>query len=206
MATQKQIAANRKNALKSTGPRSVPGKMISSRNSTSHGFYASNVLLPKENRQEYLSFARRLAFAYAPGDALEEQEVKTIIETRWQLSRTDLVENELYQMFGFYEDQERGVGTAFANDASQANAFSKLARYQGFLIRKLQIAEKKLAELKARVLALQPAVLPDHAPVLDSGQISVATTAVAQRNEISALDLFKWLSGRDSREMGSVEG
>jgi hypothetical protein len=104
------------------------GKMISSRNSTRHGFYASNVLLPKDDRQ-FLRFARRFAFAYAPRDALEEQEVRTIIETRWQLRRTDLVETELYQMFGFYEDQERSVGTAFANDASQANAFSKLARY-----------------------------------------------------------------------------
>src|SRR6185437_12707141 len=48
-----------------------------------------------------------------------------------------------------YKGEKRGVGTAFAHDATQANAFSKLTRYQAFLLRKLQIAEKDLARLKA---------------------------------------------------------
>jgi hypothetical protein len=37
MATEKQIAANRANAKKSTGPKSVTGKETSSRNSIKHG-------------------------------------------------------------------------------------------------------------------------------------------------------------------------
>ena len=37
MATEKQIAANRANAKKSTGPKSVTGKERSSRNSIKHG-------------------------------------------------------------------------------------------------------------------------------------------------------------------------
>ena len=37
MATEKQIAANRRNAQRSTGPRSAAGKHISSRNAFRHG-------------------------------------------------------------------------------------------------------------------------------------------------------------------------
>ena len=37
MATEKQIAANRRNAQRSTGPRSAAGKSISSRNAFRHG-------------------------------------------------------------------------------------------------------------------------------------------------------------------------
>src|SRR5947207_703029 len=37
MATARQIAANRRNAQRSTGPRSAAGKSISSRNALRHG-------------------------------------------------------------------------------------------------------------------------------------------------------------------------
>jgi hypothetical protein len=37
MATERQIEANRRNAQKSTGPRSAPGKNLSSKNSYKHG-------------------------------------------------------------------------------------------------------------------------------------------------------------------------
>jgi len=37
MATEKQIAANRANASRSTGPKSLPGRMKSSRNAFRHG-------------------------------------------------------------------------------------------------------------------------------------------------------------------------
>src|ERR1700761_6809000 len=37
MASQKQIEANRRNALRSTGPRTATGKSISSRNAFRHG-------------------------------------------------------------------------------------------------------------------------------------------------------------------------
>jgi hypothetical protein len=41
MATEKQIAANRANALRSTGPKTAAGKQKSSRNALRHGLSAS---------------------------------------------------------------------------------------------------------------------------------------------------------------------
>jgi hypothetical protein len=66
MATPNQIRANRENARKSTGPKSALGKRIASRNATRHGFYATSVLLPEEDADEFVRLGRRLALAYNP--------------------------------------------------------------------------------------------------------------------------------------------
>jgi hypothetical protein len=206
MATEKQSAANRKNALKSLGPTSVLGKMISSRNSTRHGFYATSVVLPDEDHDVFVRFARRLVTVYAPADVLEEEQVRTIIETRWQLRRATKVDTELFQMYRSYEGEERGVGTAFAQDATQGNAFSKVTRYQGSLIRILQNAEKALAELKKRRPLLQPAIPLAPVTVPNPAQNSAAKDAQPEETGPSALQLFNWLKGGNSQRVISPEG
>jgi hypothetical protein len=149
MATTKQIAANRKNALRSTGPKSALGKTISSRNSTKNGFYSTAVVLPEEDRSEFIALARRLASAYAPRTVLEHEQVKIIVETTWQLRRVNVVDSELFQLYSFCDGENRGLGTAFAQDATQGNAFSKLVRYSSYLMKKLHSAKKELANLQA---------------------------------------------------------
>jgi hypothetical protein len=199
MATDKQIAANRKNALKSTGPKSALGKRIASRNSTRHGFYATTVVLPSEDGGEFNRLSRRLAKFYAPIEVCEEEQVKTIAETRWQLRRSNLVDTELFQIYGFYENEERGVGTAFAQDATQRNAFSKLTRYQRHLLHKLQTAEKEVARLQSIRLGGSPNTITS-APSRSSerGKDSVSSSVP----ESSAVDAtaqraLNWLRQRD---------
>ncbi len=51
MASEKQIAANRKNAAKSTGPRTKNGKARSKMNALRHGLATSN-LIDASNRNE----------------------------------------------------------------------------------------------------------------------------------------------------------
>ena len=53
MATIHQIDANRRNALKSTGPKTPEGKAAVSMNSLRHGLRARKVVLPGENREEF---------------------------------------------------------------------------------------------------------------------------------------------------------
>jgi hypothetical protein len=48
MASDRQIAANRKNAKKSTGPLSEAGKRRSSKNAVRHGLASSNSRFPKD--------------------------------------------------------------------------------------------------------------------------------------------------------------
>ena len=53
MATQAQIDANRKNARKSTGPKSQPGKDKTRFNGLKHGLRAEQVVLPGEDPAEF---------------------------------------------------------------------------------------------------------------------------------------------------------
>lgn len=53
MATIAQSRANRTNAKRSTGPRTAMGKARSSRNATTHGLLAQDVLLDNENEQQF---------------------------------------------------------------------------------------------------------------------------------------------------------
>src|SRR5512133_526260 len=171
MASPNQITANRQNSLRSTGPRTPEGKSIASRNSIKHGFYSTSVVLPNEDRDEFMRLARRLVSAYNPCGVREEELVRSIIETRWQLRRANVVDSELFQIYGFYKGQNRGVGTAFAQDATQGNAFTKLTRYQGFLLRKLKQTEEELAQLQTeRAKAVSLSTLTISVPGAEFGE------------------------------------
>ena len=53
MASKKQIEANRRNAKKSTGPKTEEGKAKSSLNSLKHGLTSQRVWLDEEEEQEF---------------------------------------------------------------------------------------------------------------------------------------------------------
>jgi len=152
----KQIAANRENAKKSSGPRTPAGKAASSRNALRHGLYSAELVLPCEDVDEFRALARRLSIAYAPRDTLEEETVRDILMARVRLRRFEKVEQELYRVYGYYESEDRGVGTAFANDATQGNAFSKLAGCRSLARRELSQAMRELESLKEREIPCQP--------------------------------------------------
>ena len=53
MTSTKQIEANRRNSLKSTGPRTPEGKAVASLNNLRHGLRARTVVLPGEKPEEF---------------------------------------------------------------------------------------------------------------------------------------------------------
>jgi hypothetical protein len=57
--SEKQLAANRANALKSTGPRTEAGKARSSRNAVRHAMLARSVLLRCESAERFRVFVDR---------------------------------------------------------------------------------------------------------------------------------------------------
>ncbi len=59
MATEKQIAANRRNAQKSTGPKSDAGKAKAKFNALKHGMTADTAVLPSKTQTPTNNFARR---------------------------------------------------------------------------------------------------------------------------------------------------
>ena len=66
MTTEKQIAANRRNATNSTGPRTSEGKQRVSRNALTHGLLSRQVVLQDEDREQFCEFQRRMLVDLAP--------------------------------------------------------------------------------------------------------------------------------------------
>jgi hypothetical protein len=92
MATQNQIAANRQNALKSTGPRTDEGKAASSRNATSHGLFSEDAVLAGEERPAYEAFAAALHDDLKPAGGLEESQVQQVTWLQWRINRIARIE------------------------------------------------------------------------------------------------------------------
>jgi hypothetical protein len=97
MATAAQINANRLNAQKSTGPRTVEGKAASSLNALKHGADAASIILPGEDPALYNQIAAEYARDIRPYGALEQFQVDTLIRTDWQRRRLQRIEAKLHR-------------------------------------------------------------------------------------------------------------
>ena len=75
MASQKQVEANRQNALRSTGPRTEEGKARSRRNGLRHGF-AAEVLVPEGDRAKYEAELARWEREAGPSNVVEEHLIR----------------------------------------------------------------------------------------------------------------------------------
>jgi hypothetical protein len=87
MATARQIAANRRNAQKCTGPKSDEGKRVSRMNALQHGMAAKIIVLPYESTLEYHEMRAKLIEGYAPANNQEIMLVDQIAAGYWRTMR-----------------------------------------------------------------------------------------------------------------------
>ena len=88
--SDKQLQANRRNASRSTGPRTDAGKQISRRNALTHGIRATDlvgVTHDDETPEELEDLLDRLRADLAPEGILEEMLVSQIAFQHWRLRR-----------------------------------------------------------------------------------------------------------------------
>ena len=97
MATQAQINANRKNALKSTGPRSKKGKDAVSQNAVKHGLCANKNVIRNENLEEYNSFHDEMIADLSPAGAMEKMLAERIVSLSWRLKRAEHFQNAVIE-------------------------------------------------------------------------------------------------------------
>jgi hypothetical protein len=98
MASAKQLAANRANAAKSTGPRTEAGKRIARMNSTTHGLCGQTVLKTPEQDATYQAYYHRLMPGLAPANAIEQDFAERIIHDSWRIHRASAIESNLFAM------------------------------------------------------------------------------------------------------------
>ncbi len=89
--TEKQLAANRANARKSTGPRTPEGKAISRHNALKHGILAQ-ALIPEalalyESQDAFDELVTELLDIFKPINAIEELLIQQIAVAYWRLAR-----------------------------------------------------------------------------------------------------------------------
>jgi hypothetical protein len=207
MTSEKKAEANRRNALRSTGPKTPEGKAAVRLNALKHGLLSQEILLPGEDEEALMELGERLRDELQPVGELENLLVDRIIASYWRLRRLGRVEAgifawELYgelarraheeassytkqvsdldaidpyrlrptttitdqkkyqaarskaqEMETKQEAETATLGRTFIHDANDANAFSKLSRYEATIECSLYKAMHELQRLQATRLA-----------------------------------------------------
>ena len=92
MATEKQIAANRANAAKSTGAKTLAGKAVVSRNAVRHNLLAKSFVLKSECPARFKTFVESFYAEFNPSTPSETALVDTMATARWRLIRMSNLE------------------------------------------------------------------------------------------------------------------
>jgi hypothetical protein len=96
MATPRQIEANRRNAQKSTGPKTIQGKAAVSLNGLRHGIRTRRTLLPGEDHDEFQRLWDDLTAQWQPLTGPEQFAVEKMAAAAWKFRRLDAAEPHLY--------------------------------------------------------------------------------------------------------------
>ena len=181
MASLRQIEANRRNAAKSTGPKSPEGKARSSKNALYHGLTSEDLVIQGEESEEDLNALIQDWFShYKPVGALEAHYVRLIAISNWRLQRMMRMETGYLDLkiektnsddFEPAPGDERImsnrlIGLSAINSFSATNGYSNFNRHEARLQRTLERAIVGLHQLQAIRMArqsvenTQPAALP----------------------------------------------
>jgi hypothetical protein len=95
MATEKQIAANRRNARLSTGPRTPEGKAAVRLNARKHGLASSELLLPGESDTEFTALWQGCRAHFQPKSLRDEHLILDLAAAEWGLRRIIRIETAL---------------------------------------------------------------------------------------------------------------
>ena len=97
MSSLKQIEANRRNALKSTGPTTPEGKERSRRNALRHGLTAETVIAALEDAKDYQAFEAAVIADYYVESAVERELVLRLASVLWRLRRATGIETAIFE-------------------------------------------------------------------------------------------------------------
>jgi hypothetical protein len=105
MATIQQIDANRRNASKSTGPKTPEGKAAVSMNALRHGLRARSVVLPGEDRDEFHQLCDDLEVEWQPQSRTERFYLEQMATSQWKLTRMEVGESIVRERFTYIDEQ-----------------------------------------------------------------------------------------------------
>jgi hypothetical protein len=96
MTSDAQVAANRSNAAKSTGPRTAQGKAVVAQNALKHGLLARDAVIRGEDPGEFEFYRDRMLGELAPVGMTESVLAERAVGLSWRLRRAERVQNEVF--------------------------------------------------------------------------------------------------------------
>jgi len=204
--SEEQLAANRANAAKSTGPRTPEGKARSARNSRAHGFTASTFAVVRlEELNEVAHLKADLTALYQPVNSQELFAIERMALTQQAMLRAARLESGLFTacldtaldgqgnsfipmspgLVGDIEitraqNRNYALADGFHRIVRQSNSCSLFLRYQAQAERHYRRAVEEFDRLKS-----MRAELPNEA-ILDSQPEETVTTCAPPDEPISS--------------------
>jgi hypothetical protein len=122
MTSYRQIDANRRNALRSTGPKTEAGKQVSRRNAIRHGLTAETVIAALEDAEDYTAFEAAITADYDAQSAVERELVLRLASVLWRLRRATMMETGLFEVQAEYlrERRQNSQNLSQSRDVVQA--------------------------------------------------------------------------------------
>ena len=182
--SQQQADSNRRNAQKSTGPRTPEGKAASSRNGLTHGLSGDkHFILEGEDPEAFLRLLQDLHEHLRPVGDSEELAVQRIAAAQWRLDRAFALETGIYReestnltgldrrKWEYHElciskgqkdlppdPHEPGdlLARAFMAEGKGPDNFTRLVRYETAIERSIERGMKHLKALQAARAAAHP--------------------------------------------------
>ena len=145
MTSLKRIEANRRNSLKSTGPKTETGKQASRCNAVRHGLTAETVMGALEDAEDYKAFEAAITADYDAQSAVERELVLRLANLLWRLRRATTIETGLFEIqadhlsnfrkeivYALFEaNSDRRAASHSVANAIETRAASGLASAQG---------------------------------------------------------------------------
>jgi len=94
MPTNAKILANRRNAKKSTGPRTTEGKAAISKNAVKHGLLTRRDVITTESQAEFDLYRDQMLAELTPTTPMESILAERIVSLSWRLKRTGRIQNQ----------------------------------------------------------------------------------------------------------------
>src|ERR1700685_2916219 len=169
MATKSQIDANRRNAEKSTGPKTQEGKDKSRRNGLQHGLTAKTCMLEDEDPEALVDLLNEIREKFNPQDTDEDFLIERMAKARFKYNRIMPIEASIFNLRlvvdkappPLMEAQGETCQRAWAymRDANGGNALSKLSRYETTLLRESARPRQELEKMQ-KIRAARPTPPP----------------------------------------------
>ena len=133
MTSFKQFEANRRNALKSTGPITPEGKERSRCNAVRHGLTAETVIGSLEDAEDYQAFEAAVIADYDADTAVQRELVLRLASILWRLRRSTAIESALFDAMAGERpspvSSNRAAGKVIAISCSRAASANPSSTY-----------------------------------------------------------------------------